>query len=365
MKRSIKLALPLMIGAMIFVLALYLAAIPGFATGEEHDHAADTLVSDNHADHDESDDNAGNLDSENAGHDDHEGEAEGDDGHDHEGESEAGVLHLTPEAVKMAGIAVSHVKHGRIGHSLELPGEIGFDEDRLVHITPRFEGIAQKANYQVGDHVEAGEILAVIESNESMNAYNIKAPISGWIIARHIATGEFVSQEHSIYILADLSTVWVNLAVYPKDADHVKTGMNVDIAAVGSDLRTSGTITYVSPILDISTRSLTARIILRNNGQQWRPGTFVRARIATGDGLQGLLVARKAVQVLENESVVFVVRGENEFAPVPVRTGDYDAENVIIISGLEESIEYVSDGAFELKAKIVTSNLDPHAGHGH
>ncbi len=399
-----------MIAVMIFMFILFLAAVPGYAAGEEHNHEhdADSITSETRKDHDDHDEDAahedhegvddpdghdddaahddhervddpdghddeadheghdhGEINDEVADHDDHEGETEADDGHDHEGETEDGVIHLTSDAVKMAGIAVSHVEHGSVVRSIELPGEIGFDEDQLAHITPRFEGIVQKANYRIGDHVEAGDVLAVVESNESMNSYNIKAPISGWIIARHITLGEFVSQENSIYILADLSTVWVNLAVYSKDADRVKAGMQVDIAAVGSDLQTQGTIAYVSPIIDISTRSLTARIILQNNGSKWRPGTFVRARITTDDGHEGLLVKRNAVQILDGESVVFVLKGENQFAPVVVRTGDYDAENIIVTAGLEAETEYVSDGAFELKAKIVTSNLDAHAGHGH
>jgi cobalt-zinc-cadmium efflux system membrane fusion protein len=379
----------ILLSSGLFILCLLLIGRVGLAEDDhkhEHKHIDDTTeVSHDESpvdlheghDHDGTDEDADHEghDHEAEAEDGHDNDAEAEDGHDHDAEAEdghndedhgeEGLISLSSEAVNMAGITTSHVERGSIAQSIELPGEIGFNEDRLIHITPRFAGIARKANYRVGDYVEAGNVLAVIESNESLTAYNIKAPISGWIISRHISTGEFVGQENSIYILADLSTVWANLAVYAKDADYVKPGMEIEITAVGSEQQAHGIISYVSPVLDINTRSLTARVILANNGNTWRPGTFVRAHITTDHGYEGLLVKKNAVQVLDGESVVFVLKGENRYQPVPVKTGDYDVENIIIISGLEADTEYVSQGAFELKAKIVTSNLDAHAGHGH
>ena len=146
------------------------------------------------------------------------------DDHSDEEHADELVVELTPEAIILAGIKVSSVSHGRIGKTLELPGEVGFNEDRLVHIAPRFAGIAIRARYRAGDFVDSGTVVAVVESNESMTAYSIKAPISGWVIERHIAPGEFVSEENSVYVIADLSFVWVNLAVYPGDANRIKRG---------------------------------------------------------------------------------------------------------------------------------------------
>ncbi len=285
------------------------------------------------------------------------------DGHsDHE---EEGIIEVTPEAMKMAGITLAKVGRGCIGNSVDLPGEVGFNEDRLAHIVPRFAGIAREVRFRVGDYVNAGDVVAIVESNESMSAYSIKAIISGWIIDRHVTPGEFVSGEHSIYAIADLSNVWVNLAVYPKDADRIKPGLCAFIEAVGSKTRTEGTIQYVTPVLDANTRSITARVVLPNPNNTWRPGTFVRARVAAGSGEEGLVVEKEAVQVLDNEHVVFVSEGPGRFKPVEVEVGDSDSLFIKILSGLEEGTEYAVAGAFELKAKIVTSSLGGHAGHGH
>ncbi len=305
-------------------------------------------------------------------HDDHEGheheseqKVKADDHSDHEGHDDEFAVMLTPEAINLAGIRILDVKHGSIGRTIELPGEIGFNEDRLVHIAPRFAGIALYANYRVGDYVEEGKVVAVVESNESMNPYSITAPISGWVIDRHISKGEFVSEENTVFVIADLSTVWVNLAVYPKDANRNIKGKTAVIKSIGTNNVTTGIIEYVTPIMDFRTRSLTARIILSNPDNVWRPGTFVQAVITTEAGGESLVVEKDAVQYLDEEKVVFVVDGHNTFRPVEIVTGESDATHIQIISGLNEGTKYVSNGAFELKAKIVTSNLDAHAGHGH
>jgi len=295
----------------------------------------------------------------------HNNDEESHEGHDHGEPTDELIVELSPEAMKLAGIKISTLKHGSIGSSVELPGEIGFNEDRLAHIAPRFAGIAIKANYRVGDYVESGKVVAVVESNESMNDYSIKAPISGWIIERHITPGEFVSEENSIFVIADLSTVWVNLAVYPKDANRVKEGQSVDIIAIGSNEVATGVIDFITPIIDFKTRSATARISLPNNNNMWRPGTFVQASIITELGSETVIVEKDAIQFLDEMSVIFVVDEPNKFKPHEIISGESNSHYVQILSDLDKNTKYVSKGAFDLKAKIVTSNMDAHAGHSH
>jgi len=298
--------------------------------------------------------------------DEHDHDHETDDDHEKDDDHESEFsIELTSEAIALGGIVISKVKHGQIGNAIDLSGEVSFNEDRLVHITPRFPGIALKANFRVGEYVNAGEIVAIVESNESMNSYSITAPISGWVIERHITTGEFVSTENSIFIIADLSTVWLNLAVYPKDANLIKKGQIASINAIGSKSSTEGIIEYVTPIVDLKTRSATARITLQNKDNKWRPGTFVQATIVINDGSESYIVEKDAVQSLFEKNVIFVTESPNKFTPKEVHLGDSDRKYIQILSGITENTRYVSHGAFELKAQIVTSNLDAHAGHGH
>lgn len=289
----------------------------------------------------------------------HAGEAPG----AHEGEE--GEFEVSPENIKLAEITLAKATTGMIRGYVDLAGEVGFNEDRLVHITPRFPGIVKEARFKVGDYVNAGDVVAVIESNESMTHYSLKAPISGRVIEKHILPGEHVSESESVYMLADLSTVWVNLAVYPKDAANVKPGQKVSISSVGSSNVTEGTIQYVTPVMDPQTRRITARVVLQNGKNEWRPGTFVNAHVEAGEGQEGLVIEKRAVQILNDKSVVFVSDEPNRFKPVEVTTGESDSHSVRILRGIETGMKYVNNGAFELKAKIVTSSLGGHAGHGH
>ncbi len=336
-----------MTNRMLIMLLMWVLLAPATVIGQDaddgHDHEAEAAVLAADDDHG-SDDPSGE-----AGHDDH----------------EEILVSLSPEAQKMAGLTLARVSRGHIVRTTDLPGEVGFNEDRLVHIAPRFAGIALEARCRMGSYVNAGDVVAKIESNESMNSYSIQAPISGWIIERHITPGEYVSEESSIYVLADLSTVWVSLAVYPKDADLIKAGQEVLISAIGSQQEVTGTIDFVTPVLDVNTRSSTARVILLNPNNSWRPGTFVHGRVVTETGDGGLVVEKESVQLIGEESVVFVVEGPNEFAAVDVVVGDSDDHHVRILDGLSEGTEYVAAGAFELKARIVTGSLGGHAGHGH
>jgi cobalt-zinc-cadmium efflux system membrane fusion protein len=288
-----------------------------------------------------------------------------DDGHEHAHDDGELVVELTPEAVSLAEIKTAVVQHGAIVRRIELPGEVGFNEDRLAHIAPRFAGIALQAMKRVGDRVEAGEAVAVVESNESMNPYTIESPITGWVIQRHITPGEFVSEQRSIYVIVDLSDVWVDLAVYPKDAHRIREGQVARIRALGTDLTTEGVIDYVTPVMDVHTRSLTARVVLPNTDNRWRPGFFVQATVAAEAKDEGLVVEKEAVQYLDEQTVVFLVEGAGHYRPVGIITGASDQEHVRVLSGLQEGQKYVSKGAFELKARIVTGALGGHAGHGH
>ena len=123
-------------------------------------------------------------------------------------------------------------------------------------------------------------------------------------------------------------------------------------------------VSLISPQIDEATRTATARVVLANPDGQWRPGMFVTAELALPAQPAAIVVPKAAVQNVEGESVVFVEH-LGAFETKVVRLGRSDRENVEIVAGLAPGEPYVATGAFELKAQAVTSNLDPHAGHGH
>lgn len=294
-------------------------------------------------------------------HDEHEETA------DHEGHGHnEDIVSLTDEALELAGIKSDIAKIGRINKIIEFPGEIGFNEDKVVHITPRFGGVASKVLKKLGDYVNKNEELAIVESNESMSSYTLRAPMSGWIIEKHISNGEFVGEEESIYVIANLSDVWVNLSVYPKDAEYIRLKQKVKLECIGKDIKAEGVISYISRSYSDDTRRLTARVVLHNPEGKWNPGMFVKAIIAVESAEDKVVVVNNAIQIVNQKPAVFVVVSKNEFEPVNVVVGERGEELVEIISTeIKPGDRYVSEGAFEIKAHLVTSSLGAHAGHGH
>jgi len=201
-------------------------------------------------------------------------------------------------------------------------------------------------------------------AGRELTRYEITAPIDGVVIGRYITVGESLTGESKAFVIADLDTVWVQLNVYGKDLPYVRTGQKVEISTVDKSDSLSGVISYISPMVDSETRSATARVEIGNGGGRWKPGLFVTGAIDVDAVNVPLMIPRTAIQSLEGESVVFVDTG-NGFASKPVMVGRTDAAFAEILSGLSTGERYVCKGCFELKAKLVTTGMNPHAGHGH
>ncbi|MCD4654631.1 efflux RND transporter periplasmic adaptor subunit [bacterium] len=194
--------------------------------------------------------------------------------------------------------------------------------------------------------------------------YEIIAPIDGTIIFKHASLGENIEENTEIFTVADLSNVWVNLMVYPKDLSLVQVGQKVTIKSEHNGGPILGTIAMVTPFVDAVTRTATTRVVIDNSSGSWLPGTFVSGHITILEDNVPVLIPKTAVQIVAGEEVVFFEK-DGVFVTALVKTGRSDRKNVEILSGLECGKMFVSEGAFNLKATMVTRNLDPHAGHGH
>ena len=352
----------------------------GHAHGSEeagHDDHADEGV-EAHADHEGHDHAEGEEHSGHEGHDHAEGEEHSDhDGHDHaEGESHTddehqgsdvpkagdhslGVVKLSREVLRANGVTFMAAGPGEISHEIQLPGEIALNADRVAHIVPRFSGIAQKVFKKLGDKVESGEVLAIVQSNESVAPYEVKSLLSGAVIERHITLGEYVRDDADVFVVADLSTVWVHISVYPKYLPHIRTGVRVRLQATGGST-TEGTIDYIGPIVGERTRTAQARVVLDNTKGEWQPGLFVTARLAMDKVSVGVAVPDEAIQTVEGQPAVFVLR-ENGVETRVVTLGLSDGRWVEVLSGLRAGEEIAASNTFLIKAEFGKSE----AGHDH
>jgi membrane fusion protein, heavy metal efflux system len=214
---------------------------------------------------------------------------------------------------------------------------------------------------------EEGEFPSILETlgaDERLGWYALRAPIDGYITEKHLTRGEMVSPDESIMTVIDTASVWVRFSVYQKDLALVRPGLPASVDAGLDYAAVRGDVEYLAPVIDPQTRTAHARLTLPNPEGLLRPGLYVQVQVDTGAADFPVVVEREAVQLLEETEVIFVEEGE-EFAAVAVELGRSDREHVVILAGLEPGQRYVRRGAFELKAKIVTSGLGSHAGHGH
>ncbi len=186
--------------------------------------------------------------------------------------------------------------------------------------------------------------------------------IKGTVIDMHMSLGENVDDNTHHVTVADLSVVWANFSIYQEDLFRVKAGQTASIIGTGSQLKTESRISYISPVVNEKTRTSTARVILTNNEGQWKPGMFVTAGVSTTEKEVTLAIQKSALITYKGQQVVFI-KEKNAFRPQPVTIGIQNDKLVEIVSGLFKGQEYISEGAFLIKAELLKDSFG--GGHSH
>lgn len=199
------------------------------------------------------------------------------------------------------------------------------------------------------------------DEDASFIRYVLTAPFAGVVVAKHMSPGEFVKDEESVFVVADLSRVWVELAVYQRDLPHVREGQSVRIVEPQTGSASEGVIDYLSPLLGEETRTATARVVLANDGT-WRPGLFVEGYVTIDAEPAELVLPVEALQTLDGATVVFVETGVG-FVPRPVEVGRTNDTHVEIADGLRVGERVAVSGVFTLKAQLEKDSFD--SGHHH
>ncbi|MBS4164401.1 Uncharacterized protein PRO82_001729 [Candidatus Protochlamydia amoebophila] len=194
------------------------------------------------------------------------------------------------------------------------------------------------------------EELAV-QNDPNLRLYSIRSPIDGTVIMRHITIGEFIENTNIIYEVADLSKVWVEIGIYPKDLYKVKAGQSVVVTIPSENKLAQARLIYVSPIVADETIAAKAIAELDNQTGDWRPGVFVKALIETDQLSCPLVVSNDAIQMIDDQPILFV-GSKNEFEKRVVQLGQSDGKNTEILSGLKPGESYVVNKTFLLKAEL-------------
>lgn len=268
-----------------------------------------------------------------------------------ENQEHAQGVTLSNAKVAAAGIELATAASALLRDTLLLNGMVQPNQESLVQVTPRFPGIVREVRKRIGDHVEKDDVLAVVESNQSLTPYELKASLAGTVIERQTTPGEYVSEQKPAFVIADLSTVWVDFSVYRRDLGRVHTGDAVLIDPADGGKPIESRIAYLSPVGSSETQSALARAIVANPDGRLRPGLFVTGRLTLSERKVAVAVKSSALQTIDNRPVVFVRNGD-KFEARDVGIGERDPQFVEITSGIADGESYAAGNSFILKSEL-------------
>lgn len=251
-----------------------------------------------------------------------------------------------------AGVVLAEADATTLSDTLQFNGLLRANQEAVVQVTPRFPGIVRVIRKRIGDTAAKDEALASIESNQSLTVYELKSPISGTVIERQISLGEYASEQKPAFVVADLSSIWVDLSIYRQDLKRVRIGDEVLIDPEDGGGEIKGSISYVAPVGASDTQTALARVVLPNTEGRLRPGLFVTARLVLAKRSVTVAVRVGAVQTLENRTVVFVRENGDKIEARPVQLGEADQKFVEIRAGLSAGERYVAENSFVVKAEM-------------
>jgi membrane fusion protein, heavy metal efflux system len=188
-------------------------------------------------------------------------------------------------------------------------------------------------------------------SDEGASLYAMTAPFEGTVMEKHISLGEVLNDASTAFVIADLSTVWVNLDIQQKDLPLVKVGQTAAIGFSNESARIQGRIGFLEPTATETNRTIHARIVVPNAAGTLRPGSFVTGRIPVETVPVPILVPNTALVMVDGKTGLFVKEKEG-FRLQSVSVGRTDGKNTEIKEGLSRGQVYVDAGAFTVKSEL-------------
>jgi len=281
----------------------------------------------------------------------HEGGHEGDHDEGHEQER----VEIDPATARKAGIETAEAGPGTLRETATLYGKTAADHASISHLRARFPGPVIEVNTALGDTVKKGQQLAVIESNDSLQTYALRAPIAGQVIDKQASRGEF-SGERVLFTIANYDQLWAELQLFPQSRALVARGQKI-IIHIGEHTLES-TIGNISPGTDGQPFAI-ARAAIANPEHRWTTDLMVQGEVVVSERRVPLVVENRALQPLRGDTVVFVRDGDH-FAARPLQLGRSDGRVTEVLGGLKAGERYVTANSYLIKADIEKSGASHH-----
>ena len=337
-----------------------------------------------------------------------------------------GTVHVSAEEERLLGIRTVVAKRGAFSRTIRTVGRVEVSEDRLAHVHTRFEGwIDRLFVNSVGQVVNQGDPLFSIYSPQIVSAQEeyllalrarnalganvdteaargvnslldaardrlqlwevseetirrlettkrvertltVYSPVTGYVQTRNITAGQQIMPGTDMYVIADLTNVWVTADVFERDMANLQIGQLVTAKFTGEKEKVyEGRISFVYPYLDENTRTNKIRISLDNPGLRLKPGMFGDITIGSTVRDTYIMVPVDAVMVTGVRDVVFVRTAPGVYTPMDVKIGDSSDGYYQILSGLNDGDVVVERGNFFLDSESqlrMTGSAGAHAG---
>lgn len=327
----------------------------------------------------------------------------------------AGTVVIDPVVVQNIGVRTAKVVRSSLSRSIRAVGRIDFNEESMARLHPKVEGwIEDMLVDRTGDVVSAGDPLLGIyspqlvstqqeyllalnnlaaleksafdeirrgaqdliassrerlrlldvpehqireleESREVTDIVHIHTPVSGTVINIGARQGQYVTPLTELYMVVDLSQVWVYANVYEYELPWVKAGDEVEMTLASVPGRTFiGSLDYIYPYAEANTRTTQVRMVFENPDLLLRPDMFADVLIRSDRQDDVIIIPSEAVIRSGVGTQVFVVSGPGKFEPRLVDLGIESSGRVIVLQGLEVDEEVVTSAQFLLDSE---SNL--------
>jgi Cu(I)/Ag(I) efflux system membrane fusion protein len=337
-------------------------------------------------------------------------------------EEPAGSVKIDAVTVQNMGVRTATAKKSILSHTVRAVGRVAYDEERIVRLHPKTEGwietlrvdktgekvsanqellsiyspqlVASQQEYilalnnlkvleksPIGDIRRSAEEL-VKSSRERLKlldvpehqlhdltlTHNIKkslhihTPADGIVINIGAREGGYVTPETELYMIADLSKVWVYADIYEYELPWVKVGDPVEMQLAGIPGRVfNGHLAFIYPYAEAKTRTIKVRLTFDNAELLLKPDLFAEVTIYAGKQVDAVVIPSEAVIRSGAKAQVFVVRGAGKFEPRQITTGLASSNEIAVLEGLKEGEEVVTSAQFlidsESKLHEATSKM--------
>ncbi len=319
----------------------------------------------------------------------------------------AGTVRVDPVVVQSIGVRTAVAKRTSITRTVRAVARVDFDEERMARLHPKVEGWIDELKVdKTGENVEKDAVLLAIYSpklvstqqeyllaldnlqalQNSPNAdikrgaeelvassrerlllfdvpehqvraleetrkiqknLHIHSPVSGTVITIGAREGQYVTPKTELYMIVDLSKVWVYADIYEYELPWVQVGDEVEMTLAGIPGRVfTGKLDYIYPYAESRTRSIKVRLIFENPELLLKPEMFAEVAIKSDKIINAIVIPSEAVIRSGKSDRVFVVRAPGKFEPTKVELSFESAGEVAVLSGIEEGDEVVVSGQF-------------------